>query len=280
MDQKILAALLETITPLQETEAYAKVLIYGESGTGKTVLACDFGEKVILVDSANGWVSLKNHENVMSKVRRIQYQGLSQIDALSDAIIEGKLECDTLVLDEASSMAMQDLDTVLKARSAKDANKDPSVPTQPDFFSNTERVRRTLSRAMRLPCNVVLTAHVREDRDERTGKVFTRPAFTPKMRQTIVQECHMVGYLTANEITKDEDETEYRRRLQVQPTASITAKTRIGGLPTVIDAPNLNSIFAEWQKGIVASASVEVVQEPDAVVTESANEDESISIGE
>ena len=277
MDQKILAALLDTITPLQETEAYAKVLIYGESGTGKTVLAAGFGENVILVDSANGWVSLRNHPEIMSKVRRIEYQGLSQLDALVNAIIEGELECDTLVLDEASSMAMADLDTVLKSRAAKDPNKSPDIPTQPDFFQNTERVRRCFAGVMKLPCNVVLTAHVREDRDERTGKVFIRPAFTPKMRQTIVQECHMVGYLTANEITKDEDETEYRRRLQVQPTASITAKTRIGGLPTVIDAPNLNTIFADWQKSIVDGTPV-VEPEPDAPVAETS--DESISIGE
>jgi len=279
MDQKTLDALLDTITPLVETEAYAKVLIYGESGTGKTVLGANFGEKVILVDSANGWVSLKNHPDVLHKVQRIEYKGLSQLDALSDAITEGKLECETLVVDEISSIAVMDLDTVLKSRSAKDPSKDPNVPTQPDFFANTERVRRVISKLLALPCNVVLVAHVREDKDERTGKVMTRPAFTPKTRQTIVQQCHLVGYLTANEIKKDEDDTEYHRRLQVQPTATITAKTRIGGLPTVIDAPNLNTIFADWKKGIVEEeASTEVIPEPDGPTIESDESNDVISL--
>lgn len=281
MDEKVLNALLDTVTPLIETEAYAKVLIYGESGTGKTVLGTNFGEKVILVDSSNGWVSLKNHPDVMKNVQRIEYKGLSQLDALSDAIVEGKLECETLVIDEISSIAVMDLDTVLKARSAKDASKDPNVPTQPDFFANTERVRRVVAKLLTLPCNVVLIAHVREDKDERTGKVMTRPAFTPKTRQTIVQQCHLVGYLTANEIKKDEDDTEYHRRLQVQPTATITAKTRIGGLPTVIDAPNLNTIFADWKKGIVVEeTSTEVIPETDGPVVESDETSEEISLGE
>jgi hypothetical protein len=278
MDQKILDALLETITPLQETETYVKVLLYGEAGVGKTVLACNFGEKVILVDSAEGWVSLINHPEVEKKVQRIQYQGLSQLDAICDAIIEGHLVCDTLVLDEASGIAVLDLDTVLKARSDKDASKDPNIPTQPDFFSNTERIRRAMSRILRLPCNVVLVSHQREDRDERTGRTFIRPAFTPKTRQSIVQLCHLVGHLTANELT-DEDGTTYVRKLQVQPTAVITAKSRIGGLPTVIDNPDFNTMFASWQDRITDGIS-DIVQEPDAVVAESVNEDESISIGE
>lgn len=279
MDQKVLDALMDTITPLVEEEAYAKVLIYGEAGTGKTVLGCNFGEQVILVDSANGWVSLKNHPDILHKVQRIQYQGLSQLDALADAIVEGKIECETLVIDEMSSIAVLDLDTVLKARSKKDASKDPNVPTQPDFFANTERVRRVVAKLLSLPCNVVLLSHVREDKDERTGKVMTRPAFTPKTRGTIVQQCHIVGYLTANEIRKGDDDTEYLRRLQVQPTATITAKTRIGGLPTVIDAPNLNTIFADWQKGIVAEVdSNELIAEPDGPVGEVESEEEAISL--
>ena len=280
MDKDVLTALLDTVTPLVETDAYAKVLIYGESGTGKTVLACDFGKKVIMVDSSNGWVSLKNHKEVLSKVQRIEYKGLSQLDALVQAIQEGEIECDTVVIDELSSIATLDLDTVLKSRSAKDPNKDPNIPTQPDYFANTERVRRAVAGILSLPCNVVIVAHVREDKDERTGRVFTRPAFTPKTRQTIVQQCHLVGYLTANEIKSDDDESEYKRRLQVQPTATITAKTRIGGLPTVIDSPNLDTIFADWQNSVVDSLPVEAVQEPDAVVTESVNEDKSISISE
>lgn len=283
MDEKILNALLDTITPLVETDAHVKVLLYGEPGTGKTVLACNFGEKVILVDSAEGWVSLRNHPTIEKKVQRIQYQGLSQLDAIVDAISEGHLVCDTLVLDELSAMAVKDLDTVLKARSAKDASKDPNVPTQPDFYANTERVRRTISRILTLPCNVVLVSHVREDKDERTGRIMIRPAFTPKTRQTIIQQCHLVGHLTTNEIRVGDEETEYVRKLQVQPTASVTAKTRIGGLPVVVDNPDFNTMFANWQHGIeeeAISGEAEIVQEPDGPVSESENVDDEISIGE
>jgi hypothetical protein len=98
------------------------------------------------------------------------------------------------------------------------------------------------------------------------------------MRGTILKECHLVGYLTANEIGTEGDEVKYLRRLQVHPTATITAKTRIGGLPTVIDSPNLNTIFADWQKSIDTEAP-KVVPEPDGPVSESEPESEEISLG-
>lgn len=279
MDQKRLDALLDTVTPMVELKPYARALIYGDYGTGKTIMGCDYGEEVIMVDSANGWVSLQNHPSVYKKVKqRFQYKGLSQLDALSDAILEGKIETETLVLDELSSMAVLDLDVVLRARSAKDSTKDPDVATQPDYGANTERVRRTAARLLTLPCNVVLLAHVREDKDERTGRIYTRPAFTPKMRGTIIKDCHIVGYLTANEIGSDGSTPQYLRRLQVHPTASITAKTRIGDLPTVIDNPDLNTIFANWQNRIVEQSET-VVPETDGPVSESSEPTDELSLG-
>jgi len=281
MDEKLFNALMETAAPLIETDAWSRSLIYGEPGVGKTVLACDFGEDVIQVDSASGWVSLKNHPDIMKKVTRSQYKGLSQLDAMSEALIEGKLKCDTLVLDEASSMAVLDLDVVLKANTLKHADKDPDVPTQPDYGANTERFRRTMSRILSVPCHVVLLAHVREDEDKRSKRMYTRPAFTPKMRGSIIKECHLVGHMTANEIGSEGEEVEYMRRLQVHPTASITAKTRIGGLPTVVNSPNLNTIYADWLKGIAEEeTSNEILPDLDGPVSESEPEyDESISLG-
>lgn len=281
MDQKRLEALLNTITPIDEIEPYFKGLIYGEAGVGKTVLACMYGDDILYVDSATGWVSCMNHPEIMQKrIQRMEYKGLSQLDAVVEAVMDGRLpfQPKTVILDEGSSMAVKDLDVVLRARAAKDSDKDPDVPTRPDFFANTERVRRTLSKVLALPCNVLILAHVREDKDESTGRMYTRPAFSPKTRQTIVQECHLVGYLTANEIKSDGEEVRYLRRLQVHPSARITAKTRIDGFPTVIDSPDLNVMLEGWTKR-VSDIEPEIPKEPDGPVSESSvNEDENISM--
>ena len=264
-DKSKYQAFLDTLVPLERETPYAKVLVYGDSGVGKTVLAATLGKRILLVDAVDGWVSLRNHPDLLSSITRVKYEGLSQLDTLVDMFMDGQLEFDTIVLDEASAIATFDLDTVLKARSAKDISKDPNVPTQPDFFANTERCRRTFTRLFKLPVNVVMVAHVRDDKDERTGIVTRRPQFTPKLRTTIEQSCHLVGYLVANE-TKDGDETKYVRRLQTMPSKGITAKSRIGGLPFIVEEPNLGVLLKDFTETV--ENSTEIPLEPDAPTTE------------
>jgi len=271
---KMFDALLETMVPMDDERPNAKILIYGDSGVGKTVLAASAGNKVLWIDSTDGWVSLMNHPELRAKCHRMKYQGLSQIDTLCDAIdagVEPFASFDTIVVDELSSIAVMDLDRVLESRSKKQADKDPNVPTQPDFFANTERMRRAVTRLIQLPMNVILVSHVREDKDERTGRTYIRPSFTPKLRTTIKQMCHIVGHLTVMEVVnKDNDTVEYLRKLQVQPTLSIDAKTRIGGLDPIIENPDLGKIITEWQEsgGNEVDVTVVLPEEPPVAETD------------
>lgn len=276
MDSKILDALLESVAPMDEVDPYAKILIFGESGTGKTILACSAVENEgLFVDSGEGWVSLIDFPETRRKLTRMPYQGLSQIDALCSAIEEGIepwASYDTIIVDEASTVAVLDLDTVLASRSAKDPSKDPNVATLPDYGANTERMRRTITRLLKLPVNVVLTAHIREDKDERTGVLYTRPSFTPKLRNTMMQWLHVAGHLTMTE--QGDDPADAIRKLQVRPTRSISAKTRIGSLPAVLENPNLLAIIKEWREaGSLLDDSNTLVPEPDGPVSENSTED-------
>lgn len=270
-DKSAYEAFLNTLVPLERETPYAKVLIYGDSGVGKTTLAATLGKRTLLVDAVDGWVSLRNHPELLGKVTRVKYEGLSQLETLADMIMSGELsDYDTIVLDEASAIATFDLDTVLKSRSKKDINKDPNVPTQPDFFANTERCRRAFTKLVKLPVNVVFVSHVREDKDDRTGVVTKRPQFTPKLRTTIEQSMHLVAYLTAMEQRKGE-ETEYVRKLQTMPSKGINAKSRIGGLPFIVENPDLSQLLSDF---IVEEQSAELPQEPDAPVDDTDNIDD------
>lgn len=274
MDEKVLEALMGTIASMDEVDPYAKFLIYGESGTGKTVLASTaVQERGLFIDAVEGWVSLVNFPELRSKMHRMVYQGRSQIDSICDAIEEGIepfASYDTIILDEVSTMATLDLDVVLAANSQKIADKDPNVPTQPDFNANTERMRRTLSRLLKLPVNVILVSHVREDKDARTGVMYTRPSFTPKLRTTIAGFMHVIGRLTVDEQSGPDGDTIYVRKLQVRPTVQITAKTRIGGLPVFITDPNLGDLIKDWQAtgSKTDDTPNEVITAPDAPVEE------------
>lgn len=256
--------ILDAIQPLTNVDTHAKLLIYGPSGVGKTVEACKIGTKILYVDSLEGWVSLKNHPELEKKVQRLPYQGISQLDMICDNWDDkfaGRF--DTLILDEHSTMSALDLDVVLAARSAKDASKDPNVPTQPDFFANTERMRRSAAKLLKLPCNVVFITHEREDDD--SGRKLIRASYSPKLRTTIKEFMHLIGRLT---VVEKGDSTV--RKLQVQPTLKIDAKTRIGGLPAIIENPDLGEIIRNWQNtgGPLDEPTIEIPKEPDAPTVE------------
>lgn len=265
-------AFLDTVSPIEEEVPYLRVMLYGDSGQGKTVLATTFGERILYLDSADGWVSLRNHPDLAAKCQRVPYQGLSQIDTMTDMIKAGELsEFDTVIVDEASTIATFDLDTVLAARSKKDPSKDPNVPTQPDFFANTERCRRSFMGLLKAPIHVIFVAHMREDKDDRTGVVTKRPAFSPKLRATVEQNMHLVAHMTAQERRSD-SEVQYDRFIQTLPSRGINAKSRIGGLPYKVKNPNLSELLSDFQL-LKEGTEVELPQEPDASTEESNDND-------
>ena len=261
-----LDALRESLSAMDKEKPYFKALIYGPSGVGKTVLAATAGKNFLLVDSNDGWVSLINHPELRSNGTRMPYEGLSQIEAICDAVEKQEAPFngfDTIIIDEASTISVLDLDVVLASRSKKDPSKDPNIATLPDFGANTERCRRAFNRLLSLPVNVILTAHVREDKDDRTGTMYIRSSFTPKLRQNILRLVHICGHLTMNEETNKDGETVFVRKLQLTPSRNIEAKSRLE-LPSFIENPDLGVIISDW----VDSDGVEVITETEPLELE------------
>lgn len=260
-EQAMLDALMAARKPLNDLIPFFKGCIYGDSGFGKTVFAAQLaqaitpnGKTIEYIDFLEGWVALLNHksEGLLNNVHREAYEGISQIETLAKFIkmgIEPFSNIGTVILDEFSSMTKADLDTVLKARAAKDSSKDPNVPTQPDFYAGTERARRALTELLKANVNVIVVAHIREDK-EKSGAVVTRPAFMPNFSDTFRQMMHLVAHLTAEEFINEETgEAEYKRSLQVHPTRRVNAKTRIGGLRPNIPPEVLIPAVVEWMHG-------------------------------
>ena len=106
------------------------------------------------------------------------------------------------------------------------------------------------------------------------------------MRKTITQQCHIVGNLTSDIKTVDEDGTQvYTWSLQVRPTATVVAKTRIRDLPMVVENPDFNVMLSGWQKRLLDQdipVEAELPQEIDGPISESeSNVDEpSVNLGE
>ena len=247
-----------------------KMLIYGEPGTGKTVAAMKIaqaitpeGKSIEFLDFLEGWTSLLNHKGLTDRTNRQQYEGLSQIEALSQAIDEKLAPFDTIgtvILDEFSAMANADLDTVLRVRMAADRSGE-DVPAWPDYHANKERTRKAITKLLSSNINVILVAHTKEDKDNTTGAVTTKPAFIQSFYGVFSQMLHVVANLTAVQFAAKEDGTqEYRRIFQVNPTKRVSAKTRVGGLPVTVEYEPLIHAIIEWMKGKRETVSEEVTK--------------------
>lgn len=215
-------------------------LIYGDSGGGKTVTAVKLGQairnqkggRILFLDAVNAWRSLKNHPDLHEGLVRLRYEGKSQLDLIIEAIkwkAKGFEDFTVIILDEMSSMTDHDGDVVLAARSANDETKDPDVLTQPDMGATTERMRRTVNALLKLPISIVFVSHMRNDEDKGKGYNVTRPRFMPKFSGTIRENLDFVGFMSARGVNSG-GEVVYQRTIQLHPSTTTVAKTRIGGM--------------------------------------------------
>lgn len=288
MNPQLLEELNKSIVDLNSERPTAKIMIYGESGVGKTVAALEIaqkirptGTKILYVDAVEGWVSLLNHPGLTNDVQRMVYQGISQLDAAEQAMREGLAPFDNigvLVTDELSTIAKFDLDNVLKGRSKNDPSKDPDVPTQPDFFANTERMRRACMKMFRLPIHQIHLAHMRDDKDDKQ-KVTIRPDFMPKLSKSIREGLSVMAYMQANERTKSDGTVEYVRSLQTHPTTRVTAKSRIGGLGIHCTVSEFISVTQRWLQGNVETVEVQdIVEDTSSSLVRETDDPTSVAI--
>jgi hypothetical protein len=245
----------------QSVDKDLEALLYGPPGTGKTTLAMGLAQKlaagrdIIYVDSADGWVSLEDFPGLLANTHRVAFEEYSDLMGLSGqlALPPAKrvkafqqLDVAVIVLDELSSMADTVLDTVLRERlGTKDEDIPDVVPEWSDYFPQKELIRKAVLAFHGIDgLHVISTAHAKEKVDHRKVKV-TRPDFPDKLLGELQKIMHVTGFVSSETGMKS-GEVQYTRRIQIQPTALIEAKTRIRGLPYRMELPTFVRGVDEW----------------------------------
>jgi len=262
-------ALLDTIVPPVDAQPYFRGILYGDEGSTKTISACSIGERTLLIETdPEGWVSLLNHPEIYRKTTRMRYEGLSQIEFLAEACNTTAFDSyDTFVIDTASQMVSHDLDIITGQR-FKMKKIEEEVPDWPSYRLSQNKVRRAITSLVATAHkHVILTSHARNEKDK-SGVIRTTLDMPRAVRGDLTRVCHLVGYLTAEVVPDPNGEgVKYRRRMQVHPTRLITAKSRIGGLPVVIDNPDLKEIVNHWLKsGLTLIEEADPVPEVEGVL--------------
>lgn len=235
----ILEALMARMAPVGSANPYRKVMCYGPPGVGKSVFA-GTAPKNLFVDVEKGSMSLNNHKE-LADVTVLEFKSVRQLELLIEKLAAGAFgdRFETIVIDSFSELQKRDLDDIVRKAASEDASRNKFLPIGPDYNINTEHLRVIASALRDLPMHVIVTAHAKEEKDDATGRVLVRPNLTPKLAGTMAGIFDVVGYMTVN--GSGESAT---RTLQVHPTASVVAKSRVGGIPAIIENPTFDKLFA------------------------------------
>lgn len=205
-----------SVGTVKDNEQYARILLYGAPGVGKTTWAASAPNPVIL-DYENSAETLRN--TPLENTAIISNRGeLAKHEEVLRFLKNNPY--DTIIIDSASSMN----DTLLMEH-MKNSKRDKHIALFADFRKINNVLKEIFYTLIDVPKNVIVIAHEAEMRDPETNKVIEiRPLLPPEAKKAIIRLVNEVYYLEKKpSLTGDPD-----RLLHVDSQGKIVAKNRRG----------------------------------------------------
>jgi len=238
-----------SVQKVANRDPFLNILVYADSGTGKTVLAGSADDvpamrKVIVVDVEGGTESLRRTYPNCDVVRAPSWRAMQEV---YNELHRGGHGYSTVVVDsltEVQKFNMYNIMTDLVAKKTDEGKEvDPDIPSVREWGKNIEQMRKYI-RAMRdLPMHTIFTALLRTDKDEKTGATTLKPMLSGKLADEVAAFLDVVGFYYVKEIVQEGGENELRRVLLTRKTARHVAKDRSGKLDMLIQNPTMQMLF-------------------------------------
>lgn len=233
---------------MQERTSTLNLLIYGESGTGKTTLAGSADEvpamrPVLFIDIEGGTESLRHSYPNVEVVRVDSWKKMQDV---YNALHGGGTGFSTVVLDSLTEIMKFNMDHVLDERKAKKDVSTDEPAEQRDWLKNIEQTRKFIRGFRDLKMHTIFTALAREDKDPKSGKNKYKPSLSGKVADEAAAFLDIVLYYYIREVKEEVDgepQTLQKRLLLSRKTESHIAKDRTGKLPRIIQEPTMAEIF-------------------------------------
>jgi hypothetical protein len=239
---------------LSEIPETKKILLHGDSNTGKTALAGSLpgrnfwllGEPgyktaavrgaiakgAFITDTAKAWAATDWLEGISPKLKRPRYTAF-----------------DWVVLDGASTMEKKfrrgyAAEAWDRSPETKRARAGRNLPDRPDYFNTQNFMQSWIGRLVDLPVNLLITAHsYRTDRTDAELLVF--PGFQGGVTDTanaIAGLMDVTGYMAVR--PGNRYRTLFRRHTDKESGTQYWAGDKFGLLPPVMDNPTMAQIIS------------------------------------
>ena len=171
-----------------DTSANLKVLVYGESGTGKTCFAAGFPTPMLILDfdgKANSAAMFyKDDKERLDQIevrRRVLTSSEDPIMELSKDVKElqdmqkkGEYKYKTLVIDSLTTFSSAVLKHIVKTNPGikRQMSKQGLQPCMQDYGILKREFERLIPGLLTLDMNIVMLGHIKTDKDETTGEIL------------------------------------------------------------------------------------------------------------
>jgi len=251
-----------------DEKRYAKALIFGPSGQGKTHLLGTAQDDprtdpMLLLDFEGGAETLAGLKIDVARIKSWDDYNVC-FDALSSgkhwtlpgsSLKEGE-RYKSLGIDSISETHLFALLHILDEEGQ--SRRDPELLEQRDYGKASVQMRRLLREFRDLDLHVFYTAHAKEVEERGIGKVKV-PAMAGQMAEEVVGLMSVVGYLAVGE----DEEGDVFRALILQNTPQFRTKVRTPwgaeGVPDEIEDPSVTKILDAI--GVDGSAPAPIVED-------------------
>ena len=246
---------------------FLKMLIYGESGAGKTTLIgtaqdSPLTNPAFLLDIEGGSTVLNDKPQIDVRQAR-KMIGDGSVQEIADILHKNPKYYKLFSLDSLTELREIDMSEVMQEQfNKKPETTDIYVPSPREWGKSGSRVKEVLRYLKDLPCHVVVTTLVSESTNDRTGITKIEPMLPGQLKGQVPGFFDIVGYLR---VTIKNGEAV--RTMQFAKTERVMAKDRTKALPDVLEEPTIPEI---WDIIFKAGATIDrtIAPELQAAVTQ------------
>ena len=218
---------LNTLKP----EQHIKLLLFGDSGSGKTCFASGWPGPIHYADFDGKVNSAAAFLAGDPKLNEISYENYAPTDNVGSAGAkfnadmgkmrkEGKLPA-TLVLDSLTTFSDEMMRYLMKLNPGikRMDTKGAATPAMQDYQVARLFFKQVLGELLNLPCNLVVTAHIQMDKDEVTGEILRTPMLAGKLSRElpiIFPEVYRSYVKDGKYMAQTKSDSKYQCRTQIQ----------------------------------------------------------------